>query len=306
MDGSAAAGNLRSAASSGPLPAPADGETLLGVSENQDRGSKKPEENQRDRESRSQNKRSPAPPTEKPKPEGSSKDEPNPDQPEPENTSTVPLEPGKPDPDSGLPELTEKPLSQKLDSTKPDTFCSDRGNKGVPAESEQEPGPLQNQQNHKDQEAERPPPSADQQAPPLNIVEYSEQVCPRPPASPSGEPKLCGYLLKQAGPLRNWKQRWFTYEEKKNQLFYYRTPQDVTPLGRVNLGGATFTYPLKAEKGTFHIRTPERTFILKVGGPVLHRLSYVCGKALVPKTQHEAPEVQIQKVLVFMDLKGIK
>lgn len=309
MDGSAAAGNL-SAASSGPLPAPADGETLLGVSEkqeeNQDQGSKKPEENQRDRESRSQNKQSPAetpvPPTEKQKPEGSSEVEPNPDQPGPENTSTVTLELRKTDPDSGQPELTEKPLPQKLDSTKPDTFCSDHRNKG-PAESEQEPGPLQNQQNHKDQEAEGPPhssedltggvkesktiqnlhdlaplleqtpppPAADQQAPPLNIVEYSEQVWPRPSVSSSGEPKLCGYLLKQAGPLRNWKQRWFTYEEKKNQLFYYRTPQDVTPLGRVNLGGATFTYPLKAEKGTFHIRTPERTFILKVGCTVLHR-----------------------------------
>uniref|UniRef100_A0A3B4UPK0 PH domain-containing protein n=1 Tax=Seriola dumerili TaxID=41447 RepID=A0A3B4UPK0_SERDU len=63
-----------------------------------------------------------------------------------------------------------------------------------------------------------------------------------------------------------WKQRWFTYEEKKNQLFYYRTPQDVTPLGRVELSCATFTYPLKAESGTFHIKTPERTFILKVKG----------------------------------------
>uniref|UniRef100_A0A3B4XQ89 PH domain-containing protein n=1 Tax=Seriola lalandi dorsalis TaxID=1841481 RepID=A0A3B4XQ89_SERLL len=81
-----------------------------------------------------------------------------------------------------------------------------------------------------------------------------------------GGPKLCGFLQKQGGPLRAWKQRWFTYEEKKNQLFYYRTPQDVTPLGRVELSCATFTYPLKAESGTFHIKTPERTFILKVKG----------------------------------------
>lgn len=85
------------------------------------------------------------------------------------------------------------------------------------------------------------------------------------PVSLSGEPKLCGFLLKQGGPLRSWKLRWFMYEDKKNQLFYYRTPQDVMPLGRVELCSATFTYPLKAEKGTFHIKTPERTFILKVG-----------------------------------------
>lgn len=80
------------------------------------------------------------------------------------------------------------------------------------------------------------------------------------------EPRLCGFLQKQAGPLRAWKQRWFTYEDKKNQLFYYRTPQDVMPLGQVDLSSATFTYPLKAESGTFHIKTPERTFILKVRG----------------------------------------
>lgn len=85
-----------------------------------------------------------------------------------------------------------------------------------------------------------------------------------PPPDRTTEPRLCGFLQKQGGPLKAWKQRWFTYEEKKNQLFYYRTPQDVTPLGWVELTSATFTYPLRAESGTFHIRTPERTFILKV------------------------------------------
>ncbi|XP_068460319.1 TBC1 domain family member 2A [Clinocottus analis] len=112
-----------------------------------------------------------------------------------------------------------------------------------------------------------PPPSSTEvstlappvQAPPL----IKDQVGPRPPVSSSGDPKLCGFLQKQGGPLRAWKWRWFTYEEKKNQLFYYRTPQDVTPLGQVELCSATFTYPLQAERGTFHIRTPERTFILK-------------------------------------------
>ncbi|KAF7228728.1 TBC1 domain family member 2A isoform X2 [Nothobranchius furzeri] len=97
---------------------------------------------------------------------------------------------------------------------------------------------------------------------PLTIEAFCEQAWPRPP-SVSGEPKLCGYLQKQGGPLRVWKQRWFAYDEKKNQLLYHRTPQDVMPLGRVELSRATFTYPLKAERGTFHIKTPERTFVLK-------------------------------------------
>ncbi|XP_027136322.1 TBC1 domain family member 2A isoform X2 [Larimichthys crocea] len=104
------------------------------------------------------------------------------------------------------------------------------------------------------------PPS---QTPPLTLEVFCDQVKCRPPVSSTVEHKLCGFLLKQGGPLKAWKLRWFTYEDKKNQLFYYRTPQDVTPLGRVELCSATFTYPLKAEGGTFHIKTPERTFILK-------------------------------------------
>ncbi|XP_071313254.1 TBC1 domain family member 2A isoform X2 [Trachinotus anak] len=128
--------------------------------------------------------------------------------------------------------------------------------------TQQTPPPPVDQQNH------RSPPQvlsltghlteASTLAPPLTIEAFCDQVPPCP-----AEPKLCGFLQKQGGPLRAWKQRWFTYEEKKNQLFYYRTPQDVTPLGRVELSCATFTYPLKAERGTFHIKTPERTFILK-------------------------------------------
>ncbi|XP_056625054.1 TBC1 domain family member 2A isoform X2 [Triplophysa dalaica] len=81
--------------------------------------------------------------------------------------------------------------------------------------------------------------------------------------SSSPSPKLCGYLSKQGGPLKSWKTRWFTFEEKSCQLFYYRTAQDINPLGKVDLSRATFSYPLLVDEGTFHIQTPERTFILK-------------------------------------------
>ncbi|KAG7458901.1 hypothetical protein MATL_G00225640 [Megalops atlanticus] len=91
---------------------------------------------------------------------------------------------------------------------------------------------------------------------------------PRVGTPPRGEEpptstKLCGYLQKMGGPLKSWKSRWFTYEDRKCQLFYYRTAQDVNPLGRIELADATFGYPLQADEGTFHIQTPERTFILK-------------------------------------------
>lgn len=137
--------------------------------------------------------------------------------------------------------------------------------------SQEDPPPPADQQNHLSSPQVLPsvvhvtesPTPALFQAPPLTIEVFCDQERWGPPVSSSGGPKLCGFLQKQGGPLRAWKQRWFTYEEKKNQLFYYRTPQDVTPLGRVELCSATFTYPLKGESGTFHIKTPERTFVLK-------------------------------------------
>ncbi|KAJ8385272.1 hypothetical protein AAFF_G00191490 [Aldrovandia affinis] len=97
--------------------------------------------------------------------------------------------------------------------------------------------------------------------------EQSDEAAPRTgspeQAGEAPRTKLCGYLSKLGGRLKNWKSRWFAYEERKCQLFYYRTAQDVNPLGRIELTNATFGYPLQADKGTFHIQTPERTFILK-------------------------------------------
>lgn len=96
------------------------------------------------------------------------------------------------------------------------------------------------------------------------------QQAPAHLAPPSGDSRLCGFLLKLGGPLKNWKQRWFCYEEQKNQLLYYRRPQDLTPLGQVGLSGATFSPLLDIHSSSsFQIHTPQRTFTLKVGGPHL-------------------------------------
>lgn len=96
------------------------------------------------------------------------------------------------------------------------------------------------------------------------------QQAPAHVAPSSGESRLCGFLLKLGGPLKTWKQRWFCYEEQRNQLLYYRRPQDLTPLGQVGLSGATFSPLLEVHStNSFHIHTPQRTFTLKVGGPHL-------------------------------------
>ncbi|XP_030002277.1 TBC1 domain family member 2A [Sphaeramia orbicularis] len=172
-------------------------------------------------------------------------------------------------PDSGDPLLTDPHKLDQGHPQGPDPAQVDQGpDQCFQTQRTRQGNQSENQQDPPDPDPQRPPePTSsgflDQAPPPPKASQTSPLTLePRPSSASSGELRLCGYLMKRAGPLRAWKQRWFTYEEKKNQLFYYRTPQDVTPLGLVDLSAATFTYPLQ-ENGTFHIRTPERTFILK-------------------------------------------
>ncbi|NXX94783.1 TBD2A protein, partial [Centropus bengalensis] len=77
--------------------------------------------------------------------------------------------------------------------------------------------------------------------------------------------KLCGYLNKLGikGPIKTWKSRWFIYDENKCHLLYYRTAQDVNPLGSIDLSSASFDCKVENGEGVFEIRTPSRVFTLK-------------------------------------------
>ncbi|XP_043572323.1 TBC1 domain family member 2A isoform X2 [Chiloscyllium plagiosum] len=77
--------------------------------------------------------------------------------------------------------------------------------------------------------------------------------------------KLCGYLNKLGGkgPLKGCKTRWFVYDQKTCHLYYFRTAQDNSPLGRMDLSKAAFNYCVEAEEGTFEISTPEKDYTLK-------------------------------------------
>ncbi|KAF1662049.1 TBC1 domain family member 2A, partial [Aptenodytes patagonicus] len=77
--------------------------------------------------------------------------------------------------------------------------------------------------------------------------------------------KLCGYLNKLGikGPIKTWKSRWFFYDENKCHLLYYRTAQDINPLGSVDLSNASFDCKVENGEGVFEIRTPSRVFTLK-------------------------------------------
>ncbi|NXV38254.1 TBD2A protein, partial [Rissa tridactyla] len=77
--------------------------------------------------------------------------------------------------------------------------------------------------------------------------------------------KLCGYLNKLGikGPIKTWKSRWFFYDENKCHLLYYRTAQDINPLGSIDIASASFDCKVENGEGVFEIRTPSRVFTLK-------------------------------------------
>ncbi|XP_066470090.1 TBC1 domain family member 2A [Tiliqua scincoides] len=77
--------------------------------------------------------------------------------------------------------------------------------------------------------------------------------------------KLCGYLHKYSAkaPINAWKSRWFSYDDNKCHLLYYRTAQDVNSLGSIEISSASFDLRVGAGEGVFEIRTPSKNFILK-------------------------------------------
>ncbi|XP_038026383.1 TBC1 domain family member 2A [Anas platyrhynchos] len=85
------------------------------------------------------------------------------------------------------------------------------------------------------------------------------------PSRETPRKKLCGYLNKLGikGPIKTWKSRWFIYDENKCHLLYYRTAQDVNPLGSIDLSSASFDCKVENGEGVFEIRTPSRVFTLK-------------------------------------------
>jgi len=59
---------------------------------------------------------------------------------------------------------------------------------------------------------------------------------------------LCGYLNKcKVGSrgARLFKRRWFVHADKSCKLLYYRTPQDVIPLGEIDIGQATLSFDVQ-------------------------------------------------------------
>uniref|UniRef100_A0A8C2V8M6 TBC1 domain family member 2B n=1 Tax=Chinchilla lanigera TaxID=34839 RepID=A0A8C2V8M6_CHILA len=52
-----------------------------------------------------------------------------------------------------------------------------------------------------------------------------------------------GGKLSGKGPLRGYRSRWFVFDARRCHLYYFKTPQDALPLGRLDIADACFCYP---------------------------------------------------------------
>lgn len=104
--------------------------------------------------------------------------------------------------------------------------------------------------------------------PPFNLPRMSDlSVDPDPPEAKAEEEapatgrkksdgaeatRLCGYLRKYKLGARSltktFKKRWFVFAASTCNLLYFRTPQDLIPLGEINISHATFTFDIATER----------------------------------------------------------
>ena len=65
--------------------------------------------------------------------------------------------------------------------------------------------------------------------------------------------RLCGYLNKYKvgarGLGRNFKKRWFVFVDSSCKLLYFRTPQDIVPLGEIDVSNASFNIEISHDGG---------------------------------------------------------
>lgn len=88
------------------------------------------------------------------------------------------------------------------------------------------------------------------------------------------EAKLAGWLkLQGVGFRRAVKQVWFVYGDDTGKLYYYRQPQDLLPLGEIDLRNSSLTYDANSrdKPGLFEIRWVDFTSDLFVYNPPLSR-----------------------------------
>jgi len=95
-------------------------------------------------------------------------------------------------------------------------------------------------------------------------------LCPLD-VKPAGCQPKSGYLTKQGNSVKTWKKRWFELKMTGNSasLYYFKVKGDKMPAGIIPLLNAVITNSLhNAQKHTFEIQTPQRTFVVTASNEV--------------------------------------
>lgn len=86
-------------------------------------------------------------------------------------------------------------------------------------------------------------------------------------SSRSADVQLCGFLnkLSSTSLVKTYKRRWFVFNEGNCKLYYYREPQDIHPLGEIDVKSASFYLDVSnwEKPGLFVIRTTQREYHLE-------------------------------------------
>lgn len=100
-----------------------------------------------------------------------------------------------------------------------------------------------------------------------NVIEINSKSTRKTKMTAGTTEKLCGYLSKlgSRGLLKSFKKRWFVFSENNCKLYYYRSPEDILPLGEIDVAKATFSFEVTnvERPGLFCISTPEKSYDLE-------------------------------------------
>ncbi|KAL6052029.1 Diacylglycerol kinase [Balamuthia mandrillaris] len=99
----------------------------------------------------------------------------------------------------------------------------------------------------------------------VNYLKQSLMLCHRTCASSHAEARMRGWMTKRGAKVQSWRVRWFILCHAK--LYYYVTPQDVTPRGMVQLNSGAVVYRDKEEgrsEFSFAVHTDGRKLLLVV------------------------------------------
>ncbi|KAI0211391.1 TBC1 domain family member 2B [Lamellibrachia satsuma] len=116
--------------------------------------------------------------------------------------------------------------------------------------------------------------------------------------------KLCGYLKKYKIGARgkSFKRRWFVLADNTCTLLYYRSAQDIVPLGEIDIACASFSFNMKNINGPrpsrwiFEITTHSKTYCLEANNK--NTLRYWLQELQRKRSEYNSQRLQSRQYMV--------